>query len=252
MEFLENELSELRAKLKDKEAFEVNIDSLTSIYPFSKYEYIISKLLTDKILSFNDYLNLRDDYIERNLFLYVFELTGPRSFGDTWALSHLTTIEPLLTKATRKKDPLYNGEYDMILPYQGSNIKIEVKASRAVDRAKNDMPLYQKALSSSSKEDFLMNFQQLKPSCCDVFIWLAVYRDKVRYWVMKNTAVTANPDFCPQHRNEETATRIKQYDKSSIFEGQIMIHKSNIGSISDFEVDSRQIRQAIIAEFERN
>ncbi|MFA6937651.1 MAG: hypothetical protein WCQ67_05415 [Treponema sp.] len=250
MEVLESELDNLIEKLKDKVTFKNQLESLNSIYPFSKYEYIISKLLSEKILSYEEYIDLRDEYIERNLFLYVFELTGPRSFGDTWAFSHLKTIEPSLEQATRKREPSYQGEYDMLLPYNGESIKIEVKASRAVDRDKNDMPLYQKALSSSSKANFLMNFQQIKPSCCDVFVWLAVYRDKIRYWVMKNTVVANNPDFCPQHRNEETASREKNYDKASIFEGQIMIHNSNIDTISPYEVDSRQLRQAIIEQYE--
>jgi hypothetical protein len=30
-------------------------------------------------------------------------------------------------------DPAYRGEYDLCLPYASGNIKIEVKASRAVD-----------------------------------------------------------------------------------------------------------------------
>lgn len=250
MEVLEMELNNLIEKLKDKETFKNQLESLNSIYPFSKYEYIISKLLSKKVLSYEEYIDLRDEYIERNLFLYVFELTGPRSFGDTWAFSHLKTVEPLLEQASRKKDPSYKGEYDMILPYNGDSIKIEVKASRAVDKNKKDMPLYEKALSSYSKANFLMNFQQIKPSCCDIFVWLAVYRDKIRYWVMKNTVVAQNPDFCPQHRNEETESREKNYDKASIFEGQIMIHNSNIDTIAPYEVDSRQLRQAIIEQFE--
>jgi hypothetical protein len=64
--------------------------SLISVYPFSRYEYIISTLLARNVLTFDDYLALRDAYIDRNLFLYVFEISAPRGFGDTWAFSHWT------------------------------------------------------------------------------------------------------------------------------------------------------------------
>jgi hypothetical protein len=96
-------------------------------------------------------------------------------------------------------------------------IKIEVKASRAVDRDKPDEPFYIKALSSDSKKRFLMNFQQLKPSCCDVFLWIAVYRDCVRYWVLKNNVIRQHSDFTPQYRNESTSERSKDYDKSDLY-----------------------------------
>ncbi|UTC58782.1 hypothetical protein ABK01_11270 [Treponema sp. OMZ 305] len=33
-----------------------------NVYPFNKYEYIITKLVEEKILSYDDYLELRNDY----------------------------------------------------------------------------------------------------------------------------------------------------------------------------------------------
>ena len=250
METLEQELDLLISKLSDADDFRKTLNEIYSIYPFSKYEYIISTLLTKKILSFEEYLELRDDYINRNLFLHVFEISAPRGFGDTWAFSHLLSVEPELRRPNKKIDPTYQGEYDLYLPCSTRNIKIEVKASRAVDKDKPDDPLYIKALSSSSKKRFLMNFQQLKPSCCDVFLWLAVYRDCVKYWVLKNTVIQHHHDFTPQHRNESTADRAKGYEKSEIYEGQIMITNANIDSINSFRVESRAIRQAILEQYE--
>ncbi|GAB6391486.1 MAG: hypothetical protein MdMp014T_0859 [Treponematales bacterium] len=249
MEILEHELDLFIDKLSNAKNFKNELDGITSIYPFSRYEYIISSLLAKDILSFEEYLELRDSYINRNLFLHVFEITAPRGFGDTWAFSHLLSIEPELKRPNKKIDPAYKGEYDLYLPYQ-TNIKIEVKASRAVDRDKADEPLYIKALSSESNKRFLMNFQQLKPSCCDVFLWLAVYRDCVKYWVLKNDVIQQHHDFTPQHRNEATAERSKNYDRADIYEGQIMITNANIHSIDEYIVESRGIRQAIIEQFE--
>lgn len=219
MEKLNNELDKLIDKLEQSTNFRNELENVKSIYPFNRYEYIITTLLSKDILSYEEYLELRDSYINRNLFLYVFEMSAPRGFGDTWAFSHLLSVEPELKRPSKETDATYKGEYDLYLPYPSGNIKIEVKASRAVDRDKADEPLYTKALSSNVNNRFLMNFQQLKPSCCDVFLWLAVYRDCVRYWVLKNDVIKNHPDFTPQHRNETTEKRKAGYDRSEIYEG---------------------------------
>ena len=81
---------------------------------------------------------------------------------------------PDLEKPSKKTDPEYSGQYDFFF----KGIRIEVKASRAVD-ADSDEPLYVKALASDSEKRFWMNFQQIKPACCDVFVWVAVWRDVI-------------------------------------------------------------------------
>lgn len=51
------------------------------------------------------------------------------------------------------------------------------------------------------KEPFDMNFQQIKPNCCDIFVWIAVWRDKIRYWVLTNEEVKNNKYYSHgQHR----------------------------------------------------
>jgi hypothetical protein len=85
---------------------------------------------------------------------------------------------------------------------------------------------------------------------CLLISWLAVYRDCVKYWVLKNTIIQQHHDFTPQHRNESTADRAKGYEKSVIYEGQIMITNTNVDSINNFIVESRAIRQAIIEQYE--
>lgn len=83
MEILEKELESLVLKLKHLDDFRSEIENIQNVYPFNKYEYIITKLVEERILSFDDYLDLRNEYINRNLFLYVFEISAPRGFGDT-------------------------------------------------------------------------------------------------------------------------------------------------------------------------
>ncbi len=139
------------------------------------------------VLTLDGYHELRDSYIARNLYLYIFEISAPRTFGEAWAQGHLKELVPELQKPSRKSDPQYSGQYDLYL----DGIRVEVKASRAVD-ANMDAPLYVKALASESNKEFWMNFQQVKPDCCDVFVWVAVWRDVIRYWVLSSNEVAAS------------------------------------------------------------
>lgn len=188
------------------------------------------------------------------MFLPVFEITAPRGFGDIWAFGHLHEMEPEFQRPTKKIDATYKGEYDLFLNWTNTKgkqhyIKIEVKASRANDRERSDEPLYIKALASDSKRPFLMNFQQLKPKCCDVFIWIAVYRDKIKYWVLNSNAVQTNNYLTPQHRNEATAVRKKGYKKTDIYEGQIMVTNDIIDDFTKFETEGKKLKDAVIAQY---
>ena len=155
MEKLKEDLDRLVAALPNEKALKSKLHNLFSVYPFNEFEYMISTLLAKDILSLDEYLEMRDSYMERNSFLYIFEIGAPRTFGEAWAQSHLKELVPELHKPSKKLDPSYSGEYDF---YLDGKIKIEVKASRAVD-ADSDEPLYVKALASDSDKNFWMNFQ---------------------------------------------------------------------------------------------
>ena len=234
MEHLKDELDLLLAKLPDEHEVRERLASLVSVYPFNEYEYIISTLLAMDFLTLDGYYELRDDYIARNLFLYIFEISAPRTFGEAWAQGHLKELVPDLQKPTKKTDPEYSGQYDFFL----ESIRIEVKASRAVD---SDMsaPLYVKALASNSKKNFWMNFQQVKPGCCDVFVWVAVWRDVIRYWVLSSHEVKTNPYYSRgQHRG-------------NVGEGQLHVKQDNIQNFSKYEVKPDKLEQAIRAAYDR-
>jgi len=59
MEALEKELGLLIDKLNDANDFRRTLDNINSIYPFSKYEYIISSLLSKNILSFDEFPTIK-------------------------------------------------------------------------------------------------------------------------------------------------------------------------------------------------
>lgn len=212
-------------------------DKIYSVYSFNKFEYVISHLIAYKCITINDYLDMRSEYLSRNRYLRVFEITAPRAFGEQWAEHHLSDVFQELKHPTKKLDSNYKGEYDLWL----DGIKIEVKASRVVD-SDSDEPLVYKALSSNSDKPFMMNFQQMKPRCCDVFIWIAVWRDIVRYWVIPSAVIqelskyVAEARFSPQHRKEGN-----EQEEKDIFEGQFFLTDRNIDNFSEYEAYSKNI-----------
>jgi hypothetical protein len=134
-----------------------------------------------------------------------------------------------LKKPSKKLDSNYSGEYDFWL----DGIAIEVKASRAVN-AESDEPLYMRALSRKSEKNLLMNFQQLKPQCCDVFVWVAVFRDEIVLWIMNSNEVKRHSNFSKgQHRGNNGN------------EGQLHIKRDNIHLFDKYELKDNDIDAAI-------
>jgi len=230
MDKLIDTLKILKNKLQEKYDLSDNfLNQLLSVYPFNKFEYVISHLLAEKIIELKDYLDIRQEYIVRNKFLHLFEITAPRNFGETWAQNHLNELVQELQRPSNKLDSAFNGEYD----FWYDKIKIEVKASRAVKRKSGDS-LVDKALAFDSAHGFDMNFQQIKPRCCDVFVWIGVWRDVIKYWILSSADVENNIRFSKgQHRG-------------NVGEGQLWITEKNIKEFEQFLVVPRDILQAII------
>jgi hypothetical protein len=207
-----------------------------AIFPFNEYEHLICGLIDKKGLTYEDYLNIRSEYISANPNLWIFEISAPRGFGEKFAQTYVHGKCPKLTPPSKKLDPQYAGQYDLWL----DGIRIEVKASRAVD-SDSEEPLYVKALSRDTSRPFLMNYQQLKPQCCDVFIWVAVYRDEIVLWVMSSSEVLDNPLYSSgQHRGNKGN------------EGQLHVKHDNVHLLKGFELGTRDLESAIRAAALRN
>lgn len=158
---------------------------------------------------------------------HIFEISAPRGFGELWAQGHLKELVPDLVRPSKKLDPDYSGQYDFLLD---GKIRIEVKASRAV-AFKTDEPLYVKDLSSDSEKQFDMNFQQIKPALCDVFVWVGVWRDVIRYWVLASREVESNRYYSiGQHRG-------------NVGEGQLHIKRDNIAEFEKYECRPNVLQQ---------
>lgn len=90
-----------------------------------------------------------------------------------------------------------------------------------------------------------MNYQQLKPSCCDVFVWIAVWRDKIDYWVFPSIVIQEPHDgkyfksvhISPQHRKDGPEPTCEL----DIYEGQIHINDRNYSEFEPYRVSAREI-----------
>jgi len=200
-----------------------------AVFPFNEYEHLICNLIEKDGLTYEQYLEIRTEYVSENPNLCIFEISAPRGFGEKFAQTYVHGMCSDLKKPSKKLDPDYSGQYDMWL----DGIKIEVKASRAVDSGSQE-PLYIKALSRTTSKPFLMNFQQLKPQCCDVFIWVAVFRDEIVLWVMSSNEVENNPLFSKgQHRGNKGN------------EGQLHIKDDNVHVLDQYEFKGKDLGQFI-------
>lgn len=85
-----------------------------------------------------------------------------------------------------------------------------------------------------------MNFQQLKPQYCDVFIWVAVFRDEIVLWIMGSSEVLNNPLYSKgQHRGNIGN------------EGQLHIKDDNIHMLNKYELKGDNIEATIKAAASR-
>ncbi|WP_052165448.1 hypothetical protein [Aquaspirillum serpens] len=199
------------------------------VFPFNEYEHLICNLIEKGGLNYNQYIEIRSEYISQNPNLWIFEISAPRGFGEKFAQTYVKGKCSKLKTPSKKLDPNYAGEYDLWL----DGITIEVKASRAVD-SNSEEPLYVKALARDTNRQFIMNFQQLKPQYCDVFIWVAVFRDEIVLWIMSSDEVEKNPFYSKgQHRGNKGN------------EGQLHIKHDKIHLFSKYELKDDDLEGAI-------
>jgi len=228
----QNELREYLNKFietlpsNDREFLAARLESLISVFPFNEYEYILMFLRERSVISFQDYEDLRSRYVSANKYLDLFGL-APRIFGQVWGEQHLMDLDKRFVKADKTVDPDFKGQYDLWI----ESIRVEVKAARAIDTKKRGN-LVSKALRSDSKRPFWMNFQQLKFDICDVFVFIGVWVDVIRYWVLSHDDVKNNPHLSHQHRGGS--------------EYQVGITDKNLSDFYNYLVDASQIGDRVI------
>ena len=168
-------------------------DELEMLFGEKNFE---KKFLVTKILSQSpddDILKIYEKYNEDNKFIFTADM-APREFGETWAEGFIIEHNPDFVKSGTS---LYD------IDHIATGKKIEVKATR-VTNGKSGGKLKERMKSIKNKDDAKdkLNFEQVKPGCCDFFVFLAVYRDGTRSWVIPSGDIL-NGDkikFTRQHR----------------------------------------------------
>lgn len=179
---------------QDRGFLDARLQSLVSVFPFNEYEYILMFLRDRSVISFQEYEELRSTYVSANRYLNLYGL-APRIFGQIWGEQHIRDLDSRFEKADKNIDPRHEGQYDLWI----EGVRVEVKAARAIDTKKRG-DLVSKALRTDSDRPFWMNFQQLKLDICDVFIFIGVWVDAIRYWVLSHHAMKSSPFLSHQHR----------------------------------------------------
>ncbi len=236
-------MKELRKKLDyllrdlsgDDEVIEA-IRQEPSIVPFSTEAHLLAYLLSKGKITYEEYIGLNHEFYERyqqeNQYLELFEM-APRTFGQTWGERHIRKLFPQFLKASKKNlsllYPDFDGEFDLWV----NGIRVEVKACRANSEvAKGSLASRAYTHAEAQKANFRYHYQQLKPSCCDVFIWIGVCRDAFLYWVLTSGELQATGKLGTQHRNENTGIA-----GIPVFEGQVFMTEDELEPFSVEEKD---------------
>lgn len=194
-------------------------------------------LLAIQAINYEKFSELHDEYVKRNQYLDLFDM-APRTFGETWGEKHILKLFPEFVKATKENMksiyPRFDGEFDLWL----DGVRIEVKACRA-NATNVDGSLASRAYlhSEATANLFKYHYQQLKPSCCDVFIWIGVCRDELLYWVLTGDELQKTGKLGPQHRNENTGI-----EGIEVFEGQVFMTEDEL---SPFLVEEKDILETV-------
>lgn len=230
MQILRQNLIELVNKSRSKDLLLKKIEE-------QDYEYVYVALQDEGLLSFDKYQQLKQEFEERNKYLPIIRITSPRSFGETWAEDYIVGLFPKLQSTRKDKSVKAGGQYDVFCKRDGKDIvRIEVKAGRAVDRNRHNMPYDHRAFSTLDTYGlFDMNFQQMKPDCFDVAILMGVWTDKIRYWVLSSKEMRGHKHFSSgQHRGNKG------------YEGQIHIKTENLDDFKQFEVEEGKVLETVL------
>lgn len=248
MKILKERLNTIMKQANIDEKIKEEIMKEQSVGPFNDVAPLMAYLVSIQALSFGEYNTLRKEFSKRNKYLHLYDM-APRTFGETWGENYIHKMFPNFIKASKKNlkklDPNFDGEYDLWL----HGIHVEVKACRAneqKDTSKSDDDiagsLASRAYSyeEAKKNKFEYHFQQIKVSCCDVFVFLGACKDKLLYWVLTSDELVQTKKIRPQHRTEKEKLGDRLYmteEESKIYEGQVFMTEEELGKYCVEEKD---------------
>lgn len=233
MKELYTELERLEQNTKGDKSVIKTIKKEKSLFPFSAESSMLTYFLSIGEISFARYSQLNTEYAQRNKYLDLFDM-APRTYGQTWGEQHIRSLFPEFTKATKEnlveEYPDFDGEFDLWI----DGIRVEVKACRAnFEKGKGSLTSRAYLHSEAKTAGFKYHYQQLKPSCCDVFIWIGTCRDELIYWIITSDELRSTGKLGPQHRNENT-----KVDGVEVFEGQVFMTEDEL---APYRVEEKDI-----------
>lgn len=169
-------------------------------------------------MTFEDFLKLQNSFQVRNINLNIFKMSET-SFGVKWGQSHIFSLSGDFERPEKGRD-----HHDAVLDV----LKIEIKASRAVERG-NSLPLDQKALRFGEQKPFTMNFNHIFLDEADVYLFLGVWLDKICYWLLTKVDLLALPNYLNKYQTEY----------------QMPITDANISSFERYRLEKEDLIQAI-------
>jgi hypothetical protein len=60
-----------------------------AIFPFNEYEHLMCNLMEKGGLTYDQYIEIRTEYISENPNLWIFEILAPRGFGEKFAQTYI-------------------------------------------------------------------------------------------------------------------------------------------------------------------
>ena len=237
MKELTLELNNLLKKTSGDPKIIKAIESEKALFPFSVENRLLAYFLAIGEITYDKYSQLNTEYCERNKYLDLFDM-APRTYGQTWGEQHIRSLFPEFIKATKEnvsaEYPAFDGEFDLWL----DGIRIEVKACRANSTKASGSLASRAYLHSEAKAaGFKYHYQQLKPSCCDVCIWIGTCRDELIYWILTSEELQGTGKLGSQHRNENTGVA-----GAKVFEGQVFMTEEEL---TPFLVEEKEILKSV-------
>ena len=80
------------------------VDEDQSIFPFNEYEHLVCNLINKGGLTFEQYIEIRTEYISKNPNLWIFEISAPRGFGEKFAQTYVQGMCKNFKKPNKKID----------------------------------------------------------------------------------------------------------------------------------------------------
>ncbi|GHV35941.1 hypothetical protein FACS1894180_7540 [Bacteroidia bacterium] len=92
---------------------------------------------------------------------------------------------------------------------------------------------------TGTQEELDKILEQIKPACCDVFVWIVVFRNDMFLWILNSKEVVELPTYSDKQHRGNTG------------EGQFHIKQASIQSLNKYKFKGENLKSAIIKAAKR-